>query len=176
MITLIGYRGTGKTTVARQLALALGWEWVDADVEIELRAGKSIAAIFADDGEAKFREVETQVLADLAARARSLEDRLVVAAGGGAVVREDNRRTLGNAGPVVWLVADVATILARVAADETTAARRPNLTTSGGEPEVRQLLAARTPLYRACATLEVDTSGKSPAEIVREIVKGLGLA
>src|SRR5262245_23270582 len=65
MLSLIGYRGTGKTTVARLLALRLGWDWADADVEIELRAGKSIASIFADDGEPAFRDLESAVIADL---------------------------------------------------------------------------------------------------------------
>ena len=77
-LVLIGYRGAGKTTVAQQLALALGWEWIDADVEVELRAGKSIAAIFADDGEQVFRDWEAQTLADSLRR-----ERVVLAAGGG---------------------------------------------------------------------------------------------
>jgi shikimate kinase len=165
-VVLIGYRGTGKTTVAQQLALRLGWDWVDADVEIELRAGKSIASIFADDGEQTFRDLESQVLAATIGRAR-----IVLAAGGGVVLRDDNRRLLGTAGKVVWLQADVATILARVAGDQTTAGRRPQLTTAGGESEVRQLLAQRTPLYHELADLEIDTEGRTPAEIVEEIVE-----
>jgi shikimate kinase len=167
-VVLIGYRGTGKTTVAQQLALRLGWDWVDADVEIELRAGKSIAAIFADDGEPTFRELESHVLAATIGRPQ-----IVLAAGGGVVLREDNRRLLRTAGKVVWLTADVATILARVAADQTTAIRRPQLTTAGGEAEVRQLLARRTPLYRELADLEIDTEGRTPAEIVEEIVEAM---
>ena len=67
-VVLIGYRGTGKTTVARPLSLRLGWDWVDADVEIEIRAGRSIAAIFADLGEPAFRDLESAVLADLVER------------------------------------------------------------------------------------------------------------
>ena len=165
-VVLIGYRGTGKTTVAQQLALRLGWDWVDADVEIELRAGKSIAAIFADEGEPAFRDLESQVLAETIGR-----ERIVLAAGGGVVLREENRQLLRTAGKVVWLTADVATILARVAADQTTAIRRPPLTTAGGEAEVRQLLAQRTPLYRQVADQEIDTEGRSPAEIVEEIIK-----
>ncbi len=84
-IALIGYRGTGKSEVARQLALRLGWDWVDADVEVELKAGKSIAAIFADDGEPAFRELEAAVLAELVQR-----DRAVLALGGGVVLRPAN--------------------------------------------------------------------------------------
>jgi shikimate kinase len=88
-IALIGYRGTGKTTVAQQLALRLGWDWVDADVELELRAGKSIAAIFADDGESAFRDLEATTLDDLIRR-----DRTVLALGGGIVLRPENRALL----------------------------------------------------------------------------------
>jgi len=76
-LILIGYRGTGKSTVARRLALKLGWDWADADVEVELAAGKSIAAIFEDDGETAFRHLEAHILAELTRR-----DRLVLAAGG----------------------------------------------------------------------------------------------
>ena len=169
-LVLIGYRGTGKTTVARQLALALGWEWLDADVEVELRAGKSIAAIFADEGEQAFRDLETQTLADLLTRKQ-----VVLAAGGGAVLREANRQLLAERARVVWLQASVETILARVAADSATAARRPNLTTAGGRAEVVELLAEREPLYRQCAELAIDAEQKSPAEIAAEIVERLNL-
>src|SRR5687767_5496661 len=126
LIFLIGYRGTGKSTVARLLALRLGCEWIDADVEIELRAGKSIAAIFADDGEPVFRDLESEVVADLARRPNA-----VVALGGGAVLREENRRAI-TGGVSIWLKASVATILGRLASDATTGDRRPNLTTQGG--------------------------------------------
>lgn len=169
-IALIGYRGTGKTTVARQLALRLGWDWVDADVEVELRAGKSIAAIFADDGEAAFRDTESAVVAELCDR-----ERTVVALGGGAVLREANRAAISRCGAVVWLRAEIETILQRLDADATTAGRRPNLTKSGGRQEIEQVLAERTPIYRACATLEVDTEGKAPAALADEIVAALGL-
>ena len=170
LLALIGYRGSGKTTVARQLALALGWDWVDADVEIELRAGKSIAAIFADDGEAVFRDLEATLLAELLCR-----ERVVVAAGGGAVLREANRRALVERACVIWLRASVETILDRVAQDATTAGRRPNLTTAGGATEVIELLREREPLYRQCANLEVDTESKAPVEIAGEIIDRLQL-
>ena len=79
ILTLIGYRAVGKTTLAKLLAERLGWDWIDADVEIERRAGKSIARIFAEEGEPAFRDLEAKVIADLCRR-----DRLVLAAGGGA--------------------------------------------------------------------------------------------
>ena len=164
LVFLIGYRGTGKSSVARLLALRLGCEWVDADVEIELRAGKSIAAIFADNGEPAFRDLECQVVAELARRQNT-----VVALGGGAVLREENRRGIA-AGTVVWLKASAETILARLAVDPATSARRPNLTTQGGKPEILKLLAEREPIYRQCADFEVDTEHKDPAAIADEIV------
>lgn len=163
-IALIGYRGTGKSTVARHLALRLGREWIDADVEVEWRAGKSIAAIFADDGEGAFRDLEASVLTDLLNR-----DRIVLAAGGGAVLREPTRLRLKARARVVWLRAEPATILDRTTADVTTGARRPGLTTLGGEREVVTLLAERTPLYRQCADFDIQTDHQSPAEIAAEI-------
>jgi shikimate kinase len=169
-IVLIGYRGTGKSTVAQQLALRLGWDWVDADVEIELRAGKSIAAIFADDGPEAFRDWESMTLAELAQR-----ERTVLAAGGGGVLREPNRRALAAGGKLVWLRADPATILGRIAADELSAGRRPNLTSAGGLAEIVAVLAERTPIYESCAHLAVDTEGKTPGDVAREIMALLDL-
>jgi len=170
-LVLIGYRGTGKSTVARHLALALGWDWADADVEIELLAGKSIAAIFAEEGEPRFRELESIVIADLSRR-----DFLVLAAGGGAILRPENRAALRSSGRVVWLTARPETIMKRLAADPDTAGRRPNLTTSGGEAEIRALLASRAPLYAATADLTVETDSRSPSEIAQEILSRLDVA
>jgi shikimate kinase len=167
-IFLIGYRGTGKTSVARELAGRLDYDWVDADDVVEQEAGKSIAAIFADEGEGAFRDWEARVVASLSRKRRT-----VVALGGGAVLREENRRAICANRPVVWLTASVDTILERVATDSTTASRRPNLTTAGGRAEVEALLAIRNPLYRQCATLVVDTEGKTSAEVAEEIATNL---
>lgn len=167
-ILLIGYRGTGKSTVAPALAAKLGWDWIDADEELEHRAGKSIAAIFADDGEPAFRDLESQVVADLCGRSS-----IVIALGGGAVLREENRQTIRATGPVIWLRAGVDEIVARIAADSATASRRPQLTAAGGRAEIETLLAARTPHYQECATFVVDTEGKSPATIADEIIAKL---
>ncbi len=176
LITLIGYRGSGKSAVAQQLGLRLGWDWVDADVEIELRAGKSIAAIFTDDGEAAFRDLESGVLHDLLVR-----ERTVVALGGGIVLRDANREQLRMAsrsghGKIVWLQAPAEVLWERIAGDAATAARRPNLTVAGGLKEVQTLLAEREPLYRACANVVVDTEGKSAAGVAEEIIESLGLS
>jgi shikimate kinase len=168
-IFLIGYRGCGKTTVARLVADELGWPWVDADDLVESRAGKSIKQIFAESGERAFRDLETAVITELAPR-----DQHVVALGGGAILREKNREALLAAkGLIVWLQASAETLYARIVADPTTIDRRPNLTAQGGVAEIRKLLAERTPLYRLCAGLTVDADRNSPAEIARQIVASL---
>jgi shikimate kinase len=169
VITLIGYRGTGKSSVAGALGARLGWGAVDADDDIEARAGKSIERIFAEDGEAEFRRLERETMQ----RLLSQGDRLVIAAGGGAILNEQTREDMQQAGPVVWLTAPVDTILARIGGDETTASRRPNLTAQGGRAEVEQVLAKREPLYRQTASLIVDTQGRTIDEIVEAILAGL---
>jgi shikimate kinase len=170
LLTLIGYRATGKTTLARLLAGRLGWPWIDADVEIERRAGKSIAQIFAEEGEPAFRDREAEVIAALCRG-----DRLVLAAGGGVPLREANRAALRAAGKVVWLTARPETILRRMTADASTAARRPNLTAHGPLQEIMHLLAVREPLYREIADLVIDTENRPPEELADEILQKLEL-
>jgi shikimate kinase len=167
-IFLIGYRGSGKTTVAKLLAERLAYDWVDADDEVEQRAGKSIAAIFAEEGQRTFRDLEAEVVAALCRRRQT-----VVALGGGAVLREETRHAIHEAGPVVWLTGSPATLARRLAGDESTPSRRPDLTSGGGQAEIETLLAERTPLYSACATFAVDTEGKGPAEVVDDIAAKL---
>jgi shikimate kinase len=169
-LVLIGYRGTGKTTVARLVAERLGWPWFDSDAEIESRAGKSIADIFADEGEAAFRDWESQVVADLAGR-----ERCVLALGGGAVMRSGNRAVIASQSKTVWLRALPETLWRRIRQDQSTAGRRPNLTSAGGITEIIATLDARDPVYRQCAEWEVDTEGKSPAEVADAILVQLNL-
>lgn len=163
-VFLIGPRGSGKSTVARLLAEAWGWSWIDADLELEKRYGQSIRAIFAAEGEADFREKETAVLADLCRMQRS-----VIATGGGVVLREDNRERLRAAGRIVWLTADIDTLWQRMQADSATAETRPALSI-GGREEIAEVLRFREPLYRSIADAIVDTSGRSPDEVAAEIM------
>jgi len=164
LIFLIGYRGSGKSCVARIVAERLGWDWVDADTVLEANAGKSIRRIFAEEGEPGFRDRETATLREVCQRQRH-----VIATGGGVVLREDNRKLLREGGLIVWLIGNAATLWQRIQADATTAERRPNLA-AGGLAEVEELLRVREPLYRECAHLSVDTEGRSPEQVADAIL------
>lgn len=161
---LIGYRATGKTTVARLLSERLSWQTVDADDIIETRAKMPIKDIFAVDGEAGFRNLETEIVKELSQRSDT-----VVALGGGALQRPENRQQLAGTGVMIWLQAAAETIQRRIEGDPTTGERRPNLTAAGGLEEIQQLLSAREPVYQECADYQVDTEDKSPAAVAAQI-------
>jgi shikimate kinase len=168
VITLIGYRGSGKSTVARPLAEHLGWDWIDADTVIEEQAGRTIREIFQFEGEPAFREWERQVLASLLSRRN-----LVIAAGGGAILSSETRTLMRQAGPVIWLQANVETLYARIHEDVTTAERRPNLTNLGAKDEIAKVLESRHPLYQEAATIVINTEGLSIEAIVDQILAQL---
>lgn len=160
-IALIGYRATGKTTVAKELANRLsGWNWVDADVEIERSAGKSIAQIFQDSGESGFRDLESTVTAELLLRPKT-----IIATGGGVVIRLENRELLKRSAFVVWLKASPDTIFKRMYSDETTATRRPALTDNDPYAEIVKMLNLRNLWYEQTAAVSVDTDLLSPEQI-----------
>ncbi len=165
-IMLVGYRATGKSSVARRLAEILHYDWKDVDDEVEVRADKSIAEIFAESGEKSFRDIEEQVLLDLARRSNT-----VIATGGGSVLRSACRQAMKAAGPVIWLQATAEMIDRRMHADPMTAQRRPSLTEQGGIAEIDRLLEERTPKYAEVATHQVDTAGKSPQQIAEQIAR-----
>ena len=163
---LVGARGSGKSTVGRLLADRLGWSFADADLVLEVQSGRSVRAIFAEDGETGFRDLESATLAELCRGARQ-----VVATGGGVVLRPGNRALLRAFGRVVWLN-DVAELLrSRLVADQK-ADQRPALTSAGTTAlaEIEQVLSARRPLYAACADLTVTTAGKTPESVAEEIL------
>jgi shikimate kinase len=168
VVTLIGYRGTGKTSVAPPLARCLGFQSIDADAELERRVGCTIRELFDSEGEPGFRARESALLAELLKG-----DRLVIAAGGGAVLDPQTRARMRAAGTVVWLRAKVETIERQIAADPATRDRRPNLTAEGGRREIESLLAVREPLYRETASLTVEVDDRSVDEIVAVILRGL---
>ncbi|MEZ6058079.1 MAG: shikimate kinase [Planctomycetaceae bacterium] len=167
-ITLVGYRGTGKSTVGPQLAARLSWDWVDVDQAIEARAGRSIAEIFQVFGESEFRRLESKTLDELLYRSHC-----VLSAGGGAVLDDSNRARMREAGLVVWLTASVDTILERIGDDLTSSGTRPRLTALSPREEIESTLAHRTPLYDDIASLVVPTDHRSVAAIVDEIVANL---
>ncbi len=164
-IFLIGYRGTGKSTIGQRLAMTLGWDFVDADVEIEQRCQTSIRELFASEGEAGFRDREAALLAELANR-----EPCVIATGGGCVLRPENRDRL-RTGFVVWLTAAPAMVLQRIQGDPTTAERRPNLTAAGGLFEIEELMNQRQPLYRSCADFVIATDLLSPDQLAMAILQ-----
>lgn len=167
LVFLIGARGTGKTTVARVLAQRLGWDWKDADAELQQRHGRTIRDIFASEGEAGFRAMEAAILKELC----SLRNH-VIATGGGVVLDAANRERIRQAGQVVWLTADAETLWQRLQGDPTTADRRPNLTI-GGQAEIEETSRIREPLYRACADEIVSTVGVTPDWVADTILTKL---
>lgn len=167
-ITLIGYRGTGKSTVAEILARRLECPWHDADAVLESRIGGSIANLIRDRGEPAFRDEETAVLRDL------LETTGIVATGGGVVLRAENRDLLRRKGrPIVWLQAPADVLRSRLAADPATAGRRPALSGSDPLAEVAAALRDREPLYRACADAAFDVATDTPEHIAARILDWL---
>jgi shikimate kinase len=169
-IVLIGLRGCGKSTVGRRLAELLGWEYVDTDTLIAERAGKSIASLFEEEGEAGFRRRERETIARLAA------DRpAVISVGGGAVVDTRNTELLRAVGKLAWLTAPAEVLWRRIQADPSTTGTRPALTRLSESHEVEHLLAKRKPFYESAADLVVDTANRDPDDIAKEIIQRLGI-
>lgn len=159
-IILVGFMGTGKSTVAACLADRLGWARVDLDTCIETAEGQSIPAIFAEKGEAYFRQAETDALA----RELADGDSKIIATGGGAVLAERNRTLMLDNGLVVALTADEQTIIRRVCNDP----NRP-LLQGNAEQTVPELLARRRTAYDF-AHLRIDTSDKTVEQIAEQII------
>ncbi|MCZ6796159.1 MAG: shikimate kinase [Planctomycetota bacterium] len=171
-VFLIGYRGSGKSSVGRPLAARLHATFVDSDRLIEEDTGTTIARVFEERGEDAFRDLEEQVIARLAERA-SAGERLVVGAGGGAVLRAANVERMRSSGTVVWLSASAATLSSRILADRRSAGDRPALEGHSAVDEVEEVLARRLELYRRAAHVEVSTEGIDPDAVaarVREVV------
>jgi shikimate kinase len=167
-ILLIGYRGSGKTTVGRLLAQRLSFPLVDIDDRITARTGLSVKEIFDQHGEAGFRRFESKAIAESFAA-----DQWVIAAGGGAMTIPANRDAIPADCHVVLLHADPAELHRRIAADPTSTAGRPALTAAGGLSEIHQLLQHRLPIYRGVSTLELDTTNLTPGDVVDRVVAHL---
>ena len=168
VITLIGYRGCGKSSVAPRLAKRLGWEWSDCDIEIEKRCGVSVRDIFQHEGEAGFRTRESEVLEDLLS-----QPQLVLASGGGSILAKGNRQKMRAAGPVVWLQASIKTLARRLSGDGHANQNRPSLTGRPIHEEIADVLAVREPLYRETASLIVDVDDTRPDLVAKRIQEAL---
>lgn len=163
-IVLIGFMGSGKSTVGRELNHRLGYPLVDMDQVLERRAGKPIAAIFADDGEEAFRDMESRLLEELIDPAAP---RRIISTGGGVIGREKNRELLRHLGYVVWLHAPVEVVLERTSKNRD----RPLLHTANPRERIEELMRVRAPLYTETAHLKVDTSGLDSAELATGILE-----
>lgn len=163
-IAMVGLPGGGKSTIGRQLARRLAWPFVDADAVIEQQLGCSIRQYFDQAGEAAFRDVESDVIDRLTLRAE-----VVIATGGGAVLREGNRRLLQQRCTVIYLRSTPEELFRRLRNDT----QRPLLQVANPLAKLRQLHAERHPLYDEIAHYRVDTGRTSAATVVNTIVMEL---
>jgi shikimate kinase len=164
-VVLIGYRGTGKSTVGKLVAERLGRVLVSTDAEIVKSAVQSIPEIVEQHGWEYFRDLETKICQDLAGR-----DGVVIDTGGGAILRSQNVEGLKRTGKLFWLTAPVETIARRIGADT----QRPSLTgTKSFLDEIQDMLRERTPKYQAAADYIIETDGKSATQVADEILARL---
>jgi shikimate kinase len=157
---LIGPMGSGKTAVGKKLAALLGKRFFDSDAEIERRTGVDIRYIFEKEGEARFREREREVIADLTAL-----DGVIVATGGGVVLDPSNRERLASTGTVVYLRATVDTQLERTRPSR----NRPLLMNGDPRAVLERLLALRRPLYEEIADISIDTTGRQVRAVAADV-------
>jgi len=163
-IVLIGFMGAGKSSVGRTLARLTGLGRFDTDEMIANRFGLSISEIFEAQGEEKFQEAETETLRELVDRGQA-----IIVTGGGIVLRKENVDLLRELGAIFYLSADEDTLFARISRRTT----RPLLQTADPRATLKELLAARLPLYRSAADVEVDTSRLKHEEVARKILENL---
>lgn len=164
-IALIGFMGAGKTAVGKLLAKKLGKRSVETDRLIEKRAGKSIPEIFSQDGEAVFRQLEIEVIGEVAG-----DKSQVIACGGGVVLNSVNTDRLKEGAVVVYLTAPPEVILQRVLADTSV---RPLLKSKNKEQIIRKLMRCRRPLYEQAADIKIDTSEMDIGEVAEHIIARL---
>lgn len=161
-IVLIGYRGTGKSVVARNLAKRLAMPFIGMDAEIVKRAGMSIPDFVAANGWPKFRDLESAIAMELAGR-----DQLIIDTGGGIIERPENITALRKNGLIFWLKASVETIVARISGNTE---RPPLVEGKTFIEEIAEVLERRTPKYQAAARHEIDTDQLTPGQIADRII------
>jgi shikimate kinase len=164
-IVLIGFRGTGKSTVGKLLANRLKRDFIDTDEYIERTTGKTIKDIFEKEGEESFRKIEVETIAKL-----SKIDNKIIAAGGGVVLKDENVKNLKSNGFLILLEATPEIIHDRISQDEKTSQQRPSLTNKKSFDEIKYLLDKRQPLYENAANYTINTSYVSSEDIVEEII------
>jgi shikimate kinase len=162
-VALIGFMGTGKSVVGRLLAAELGKTFVELDAEIEKTAGKTIADIFKEDGEPRFRELEAQAAAGCTGRKN-----VVIACGGGIILNNKNIFNLKQECVIVCLSAALPDILRRTVGD-----KRPLLNVDDRENKIKELLNSRWPLYEKAADITIDTTGIDAPGVVKKIREAL---
>jgi shikimate kinase len=165
-IFLVGPMGAGKSTIGKRLAQLLNTDFADSDREIESHTGANIPLIFELEGEAGFRQRESDILDKLTA-----QHHLVLATGGGSVLLPQNQKMLQQRGKVVYLYTTVKQQLQRTRRDQ----NRPLLQTDNPEEKLQQLFAERDPIYRKLADITIDTDGRSIHSVSHEIIKRLQL-
>ncbi|MFK7890156.1 MAG: shikimate kinase [Granulosicoccus sp.] len=163
-IFLIGPMGSGKSTVGRALARKIGYPFFDSDREIESRCGVDIPTIFDYEGETGFRDREQRIIDELTAMPN-----IVLATGGGSILRENNRQLLRSRGHVVLLKVDIREQLRRVASDS----NRPLLKTADPEARLRDLMREREPIYQALANTVISTDARRMHHVVGKILRHL---
>ena len=163
---LTGYRGTGKSSVGAAIAGSLDCPVIDLDDVIESDAEKSIAEIFEQGGESLFRDLESKALKRV-----SREPQAVVALGGGAILREENRKIIRETGACFWLDAEAETIAERISEDAASGDRRPALTTLDHLDEIRELLAQRRGFYEQASDCRIETTGKTLQQVADEVLR-----
>ncbi len=161
-VFLIGPMGSGKTAVGKALARMLGVPFLDSDREIERRTGVDIPYIFEKEGESGFREREREAIEEL-----TLREPLVLATGGGAVLRPENRRNLASRGCVVYLETSLNHLVSRVKRSQ----NRPLLQNVDAREKLRQLMSERAPLYAEVADLTISTDGRRVKAVAEEIAR-----
>lgn len=164
-IVLVGYRGCGKTSVGRILAVQLARPFVDTDERIERTTGRTIRQIFEQDGETAFRRIESEALA-----AAVREPASVISVGGGAVLAAENRALLSASATCFFLTASVDELARRIANDPQTASRRPALTDASLRDEIMAELRRRLKLYLEVAPLAISTEGHTVEQVASLIV------